>query len=148
MIKDWVFVLNSRLEPNEVSTFEANLAGILDNWKTHGHQLNASCKIYFNQIIQILLDDNSVIASGCSIDSLSKEIMRLAASYDKSILDSNMVAFINDKNEVLLSKRSDIQQLKKRGEIGSNSLVLDLSTQSSVFSDKLVPLENSWVKNI
>ena len=65
------------------------------HWKSHGSKLNATGILLHNQIIALSVDDSSLGASGCSIDSSVKFIKELGAELKVDFFNRMYVLIFN-----------------------------------------------------
>ena len=65
------------------------------HWKSHGAKLNATGILLHNKIIALSVDDSSLGASGCSIDSSVKFIKELGAELKVDFFNRMYVLIFN-----------------------------------------------------
>ena len=68
--KVWIYQSSRPFSVSEKAliSYDANM--FLNNWQSHGIQMNAGCEIFFNQFLVIALDESIAGASGCGIDKM------------------------------------------------------------------------------
>lgn len=99
----WYYLADRALDGTESDYIQNKLEEFVNvQWKSHGSKLNATGVLLCNQLIALSVDDASLGASGCSIDSSVKFIKELGAELK--------VDFFN-RMFVLISKDKEIQRV-------------------------------------
>ena len=121
------------------------LFDFLPTWAAHGKPLSASFKIEKNQFVVICVDEEKEVASGCSIDALTKVIRGLDDDFQFGFFDRMKASFV-ENGEVKTLKLQDFKNGLKTGEIAKDIEVFDFSKSTYVnfLSDFLLPLNRSW----
>jgi hypothetical protein len=81
------------------------------NWKSHGAKLNATGILLHNQLIVLSVDDSSLGASGCSIDSSVKFIKELGTELKVDFFN-RMYVLISNGEETQRVHISDLSNYK------------------------------------
>jgi len=81
------------------------------HWKSHGAKLDASGILINNQLIVLSVDDNSLGASGCSIDSSVKFIKELGTELKVDFFN-RMYVLISNGEETQRVHISDLSNYK------------------------------------
>jgi hypothetical protein len=74
----WIFTSNRFLTQEEVASLNNELSLFVQKWTAHKQDLNASFSLMDDAILVVGVDESQTGASGCSIDSMTKEIVRLS----------------------------------------------------------------------
>lgn len=140
----WVFSLNDRVV--DTDKFKLGLEQFVSGWKAHGSPLKAAVEIMDNQLLMVAADESYVSASGCSIDSLTREIGRLASEAGLSVCGGGDVVFKMGESWKAVS-RAEFQKLLSSNVINRETLVVDatLFSVGELRSRGVVnPLKESW----
>ena len=138
----WVFPSTRTFLDKEVEQIQAQLDIFLFQWAAHGADLYASGHILFNRFIVVMLDEENVKASGCSIDSLTHFIKKIEVDYGTSLTDRININFLV-KNKV-----TDVHLNDVSGNVTSDMLFFDqlVKTKNEFESDWLIPVKGSWLE--
>ncbi len=123
----WVFPLNKSL--SDAMSFRQSVEQFVSGWKAHGTPLKAKVEIIDDQIVLIAADESTANASGCSIDSLTREITKLSSEQGLNPLSGSEVIFKQDGNWKAVS-RAQFQKLISSGAVDSSTLVADATLTS------------------
>ncbi|MDQ3071640.1 MAG: hypothetical protein M3Q97_00045, partial [Bacteroidota bacterium] len=82
------------LTGNIRDTIERGLSDFLANWAAHGKGLTAMYEIKYNHFIEVEVNEDGVMASGCSIDSLTRYMQEIDKEFDLMLFDRQKVAFL------------------------------------------------------
>lgn len=140
-----IYPASRPFSPRESKKITEALFDFLPTWQAHGKPLSASFKIEKNQFLIIVVDEEKEMASGCSIDALTKLIRNLDSEYQLGFFDRMKASFVQD-GEVKTMKLNDFRTAVKNGELPQDIQVFDFSKDTYVnfLSDFLLPLSRSW----
>jgi hypothetical protein len=93
----WAYTADRFLTEKEIQKAKHLLADFLVNWKAHGKSLVCDGIFLYNSLLILVVDENSVQATGCSIDS--------SVHFVKSLEKELNVSFFNRLQ--LLAKKGD-----------------------------------------
>lgn len=126
-------------------TEEAN--AFLQQWAAHGSQLKASCHVAHNQFLIIAIDEDFNMASGCSIDSMTRFIQDLAKKHAVELFDRTKLAF-NKDGVVVLVEMNEMKKLVAEGFFTDQTFFFNnnIKTKAQLNSEWLVKPEESWLK--
>ena len=65
----WIYQANRSLDGTESSYLKDELNTFLTDWAAHGKELQAGGELVFDRILIVCVNESTVQASGCSIDS-------------------------------------------------------------------------------
>lgn len=119
----------------------------LQKWAAHGAQLMASCTIEFDQFLIIAIDEDFNMASGCSIDSMTRFVQELAARHNLDLFDRSKLAFLKN-DEVVLVDMKEVKGLVNQGFFNNQTQFFNnnIQTKAQLKSEWLVKPEESWLK--
>ena len=146
--KRWIFCFKSKITDEEKDILMSEISLFLNSWKAHGASLTSSAKIHMQQVLEIIVDESEVSASGCSIDNMAKSIKSICQIKSIEFLDESSVPIMinNNFNEI---KRSDIKNAILEQKIIPENLMIDFSgitVESEGTEDFIKEIKNSWVK--
>lgn len=100
--KVWLYQANRALDAEEMDELEKELVNFADEWAAHGNQLAATAKVINPYFSVIVVNDELVPPSGCSVDT--------KINYIKSIGEKMNVDFF-DRMRVTIEKEGEIKQI-------------------------------------
>ncbi|MCR9153819.1 MAG: ABC transporter ATPase [Bacteroidetes bacterium] len=145
----WIFQSTEFLEFEKVERISARLMNFLDDWKAHGHDLNASFTIIYNRFIVVSLDEASYQATGCSIDKLVQLVQGLEKELNISLLDRTQIAYRDHNDMIDTSHMMDFRAALENGDLSKDTIVFNnlVSTKSELESKWETSIKNSWHKD-
>ena len=142
--KLWIFMSEEPFTDETMYLIRSDLKIHMDSWHAHGQSLTADSSIEYNQFILIAVDEKQVIASGCSIDSTFRFIMDLEKKYNLSLLNRNLLAYL-ENDQVKLISRSEFKGAVNEGRISEDTFVFNNTIdRTHMLGDWLVEAKNSW----
>ena len=141
----WIYQGSRSFNKSEQEILSKGLSSFLQQWTAHGSALNASFDLLYNQFIVIGLDERAADASGCSIDSLVRNLQVLASTVNIDFFNRELIAFL-DNQKVQLVERKELKGFfasAKGGVLTFNNLV---STVKAFRAEWLVPADTTWLK--
>lgn len=146
--KIWIFQANRKFSTEEKETIISKLKKFMIDWNAHGAALLADFELPYDQFIVVGVDENQAMASGCSIDKLTKIIRELDEQYNFEFLNRMLVAY-EDNNEILIEKLPTFKKNVKEGLIKNvnvfNNGISNLADYNSAW---VLPIEESWAKTL
>ena len=108
----WYYLADRTFDETESDYIQNRLDEFVnDSWKSHGAKLSATGILLNNQLIALSVDDSSLGASGCSIDSSVKFIKELGAEL-KIDFFNRMYVLVSNGDETLRVHISDLSNYK------------------------------------
>lgn len=144
--KVWVFVANRQLSDAEADAMSAELRRFTDNWQSHGNFLKAYSEIRNNRFLIFAVDEEGDRMCGRAVDASVRLVKEMETRYSASLLDRNLMAFINSAGKVQSCKLSDLNHLLEKGNITPENKVFNnlVSNKNEFERAWLVPLSESW----
>ena len=142
----WIVPLETDLGPDGQQILRRELDRILTSWKAHGIPLQGGAEILSDRFIIIAADENEVAASGCSIDSMFRQVRDSAEAAGASLASLDTV-FFRDGSDIVGLNRSDFGKLVASGAISPETKVFD---NSITYLEQLksgmweLPFSKSW----
>lgn len=141
----WIYQGNRPFNKSEEKILSEGLSSFLQQWTAHGSALKASFKLVYDQFIVIGLDETAADASGCSIDSLVRNMQTLGSTVNIDFFNRELIGFLQNQT-VKLVERPGLKEFlaSTRGSLLTfNNLV---STVKAFQTQWLVPADTTWLK--
>ena len=138
MNRIWIYQSKKAFTASEIEEISGELNEFISAWAAHKKKLNAGFEIKYGHFIILYVNQDEVLASGCSIDDSIHFMQKLDKKYDLSLFDRRQMAFVDDTGEIRICHLNDIPDLKKSGLI---------SDQTRVFNNTILDeneLSSSW----
>ena len=141
----WIYQSNRSLTQQEKESISKLIEDFLNNWKSHGVSLNSGFEIKYNRFIVIAQDQNTQIATGCSIDSMVYFIQKLEKQYNISLLDKLNVSY-KQGDYIAYKSLKDFKKMVKDGAVSKNTIVFNNLVQTKLEYTNYweVPAFESW----
>lgn len=141
----WIYQGNRPFNKSEQEILSKGLSSFLQQWTAHGSALHASFDLLYNQFIVIGLDESATDASGCSIDSLVRNLQVLASTVNIDFFNRELVAFLQNETVKLVERKELKDFLAKSGGcvLTFNNLVSNIKSSKTEW---LVPADTTWLK--
>ncbi len=116
----------------------------LTQWKAHQVELKTEFHEINNYLIALTINEDYNVASGCSLDSLTRFLKEIEP-HQKGIFNRFNI-FINNDNEVELHSIDELKELLKNNVISENTLYFDtlINNVQMLEKDFLKPIKQSW----
>lgn len=146
----WIYQASRFFTDQEMERLDRICADFMQKWHTHGTDLEASYQIFFNRFVCLFVDEDTLGASGCSIDSSIHFIQSLEKSFDISLLSRTEVAYLNADQEIEIINLSELKAAFKNGDLTADTLVFNnlVATKSEMEKNWIVPASESWHKRM
>lgn len=141
----WIYQSDRPLTLSETGVIKNRVSEFLEKWTAHGNTLHAGTDVLHANFIIIGLDESLTGASGCSIDSLFRDLSALGKELNVDFFNRELIAFFIN-NEVRLIRRADLKTFftEVNAEISTfNNLV---STKGALEREWLQAAKSSWLK--
>ena len=135
--KTIIFPGDRELILQEQDFIEKEMTKFLSQWKSHGKELYASCKVLNKIFIVIVIDETFEQASGCSKDSLSHKIKELGEKLNIDFFNNGNIIYLEEE-KLKIIKFHNIKEAVK-------SKILTNNTKIFTFVDTLKDLEDKWL---
>jgi hypothetical protein len=141
----WIYQANRSFTEKELDEIKTKLNNFIDNWSTHGSNLQASYKLEYKRFIIIAINQDLNKASGCSIDDSVSFIQQLEKDYNVDLMDKMNVSY---KQGEFIAYKSliDFKKMAKQKAVSKNTIVFNnLVTNIAEFKENWeVPASESW----
>lgn len=141
----WIYQSNRKLSDAEQEKIDADCKTFIESWAAHGTGLTASYTLKHNRFIIFAVDQDTQIATGCSIDSSVAFIQSLEKEYTIDLLDKMNVTF---KNGEFIAHKTlmDFKKMAKNKSVSPNTIVFNnlVNTIDEWQDFWEVPASESW----
>lgn len=147
--KIWIYQSNQSFDLKTEAQINDKLKSFVSNWNAHHQKLNAHYKILHHLFIIMIVDESSVSASGCSIDSSVKIIKEIEEQFNIHFFNRSLISyFTNDAIEIC--DTTTFQQKIDSGLISSETIVFNnlITTYKELNTNWMIPIKNSWHQKI
>ena len=145
----WVFTSNKELSSEQSAFIETEMTLFLQGWNNHGRAMAGKAWIELNRILVVAADENIMLASGCSIDKLNREVLRIGNALGVNLFDRLTVLF-KENGEIQTEGIAQFWALRKANRITDETEVLDTTVNS--FGEwsvsKWKSFANTWHKDM
>ena len=107
------YIANRKFTLEEHKSISTMLNEFVENWAAHGNKLKAGYVIFDNQIIQIYVDQNYEMASGCSLDKATKIIQEIDSKFSLDLFDRTRTAIVNQESIIQITNFKEVEKIKK-----------------------------------
>src|SRR5690606_28629779 len=125
-----------------------SIKDLLKTWDTHGKELSADVLFFERQLLIIFLNDESISASGCAVDSLNREVISIINAENRKLADRNKIPLYY-QNKIDLVDRMSIKDLYDQGHVTDEYSLINITLpfeRSKGFNQFLLPIKESWLK--
>lgn len=141
----WIYQANRSFNEEEQKEITDKTTQFLKQWTAHGKDLQAGFDLKYNRFLVIGLNQESQLATGCSIDASVHFIQELEKTYGVDLLDKMNVSF--KQGEFIAYKPLvDFKKMVKNRSVSAHTIVFNnlVNTKLEYLSDWEVPLAQSW----
>ena len=145
----WIYQADRQLTDDEVKEIRLQGEEFVNIWTAHGVKLSAAIEVFHNQFVIVFADEHQARASGCSIDKSVRFIKQLEIQFGIALLDRNLITY-KDGEEVITCTRDEFTKHASNARVTDDTLVFNnlIVTKGDLESNWLVPLKNSWQKDL
>ena len=141
----WIYPSNRELSKPEISKIENLAEDFLNQWTSHGNDLQAGVNLPYDRFIVLGLNESIQSTSGCSIDASVRFIQSLEADFDIVLLDKMNVTF-KKQNTIDYIPLNEFRNKAKRKEVAPDVIVFNNLVLNKIEYETLweVPAYSSW----
>jgi len=142
----WIFAADAKLATEAATNFLARASELVAQWSAHGKQLRAGAEMRYDQFLFVAADEKVEAPSGCSIDTLTREIGELGRQFGVNFLAASRIFYRAD-DEIKSADRLAMKSLIASGALTPETIVLNntLTTLGDLREGKWeVPAAQSW----
>lgn len=148
----WIYQADRPFTEKEKEYVQSETAAFLEAWAAHGADLSSSHTILYDQFLIIAVDQDIVMASGCSIDKQVQFVQALGLKLTINFMDRTKVAFLSEDNgslnKIKMASLNELKQKVANGDIKSDTLTFNnlIDTKAQLDAQWIIPASNSWMK--
>lgn len=143
----WLYQSERAFSSQEIELINKTLRQFCEGWNTHGNLMLTSFQILEDQLIVLGVDESSLGASGCSIDSSVRTLRELEKQLDINLTDQGKVSFKKSEGQVSVFPALGIKSKVLSGEIEQDTLVLNpLVKVKKDLENVWISANESWLK--
>ena len=139
----WIYASENKLTNNQKDYILNFMSFHLQEWKAHNIPLTSAVTILENHFIIIALDESKNLATGCSIDTLQKNVQEIESHLSISLMNRLNIFYKIDLDDKIVC----ISINKLRDKVDESALFYDLTIQKKC--DLLTwckPIKEGWCK--
>lgn len=141
----WIYQSNRKLSEVETQFIAQQTEQFLTQWTAHGENLEAGFLIKYDRFLILGLNQNSVTASGCSIDASVHFIQSLEKKLNIDLLDKMNVTFYTG-NFLTHKTLVEFKEMVKSKAISPETIVFNnlVNTKQELEENWEIPAKESW----
>jgi hypothetical protein len=93
--KVWIYQSNKPFNDIDIAEISTATEVFINSWQSHGSEMNASFKVFYDRFLVVALDETSAGASGCGIDKLFHHIKKLESTLQINFFDRLIIYYVN-----------------------------------------------------
>ena len=90
----WIYQSNRLFALSEALEIEQLIKRFCGDWQSHGDKVNAYGNLLFGQFLVLMANETAIQVSGCSTDSSVRLMKQLEATFNISLFDRQLLAFV------------------------------------------------------
>ena len=148
----WIYQADRPFTEEEIKFVQSETAAFLETWAAHGADLSSSYTILYDQFLVIAVDQDIVMASGCSIDKQVQFVQALGQRLTINFMDRTKVAFLSESNgsdkKIKMAPLNELKQKVNSGDIKADTLTFNnlVETKAQLDAQWIVPASDSWMR--
>jgi hypothetical protein len=142
----WIYQANRPFEQAEEMAILQKARVFLEQWASHGHPLQCSATIRYNQFFILAVEEIFQGVTGCAVDASVQFIRGLEQAFQVDLLDKTHVSFRRGETNFAIPL-SQLKEKIQQGTIVKEILTFDNTvTRKKELADKwLVRVGASWL---
>lgn len=143
----WIYAADRVFSAEEAEAIVDKGTAYAADWQAHKQLLKAGFKLFFNQFIVLVVDEQTHSASGCSIDNSVQFIKRLEQEYKVSLTNRMLYSFFNEDDAIVTAHLNDMHQHILDNHLSFVSPVFDnlVETKKEFNQRWIAPLKETWL---
>lgn len=142
----WIYQSERFFQDYEKAFLEVSLQKFIQEWAAHGAALSANFDIIGGLFIVLVVDEEQVTASGCSIDSSTRFIKSLEVDLGYTLTNRLNVAYLVEE-ELKISPLNKLKEEIEKKLLKPSDLYFDntITHLGKLRSEWMKPMQNGWV---
>lgn len=143
----WIYQSNRIFGMMEALELEKILNAFTAQWQAHGESVKGFATLFFGQFIVLMADETQTGVSGCSTDSSVRMIKVIEETFNVSLFDRQLLAFVV-KDKVQLIPMAQLAPAVQGGFVTADTLYFNnlVATKQELENQWITPVKNSWLK--
>lgn len=142
----WVYQADHKFSDSEAQLVRERLSRFCEGWNTHGNLMPTSFDLVEDQILVLAVDESSLGASGCSIDSSVRTLRELESLLDTNLTDQGKIGLKQPGGEMTVIPALGVKARVTAGEINPETAVINpLIRTKADLKNMWQPVRNSWL---
>lgn len=143
----WLMAFPRPLDEGEKSKLAEGFEAFRPHWKTHSTPIESGWMLLEDQIFAVVENTMGTSPSGCSIDAMLRQSIKLASILDLPFLDAQSIV-VRTSGKLRVVAKADLEPLLQDGTLDAATPVLDLGLLElgQLRSGQLErPLAKTWI---
>ena len=144
----WIYQANQPFDDADIPHVNEEIDLFCEQWTSHNKDLKAIGGVMHDQFVVLVVDESHASTSGCSIDKSIAFIKNLEQKYNRSLLERDRIAWLDENEQIHTLKLADLTKAIAEGKLNMDTKVFDnlVATRRDYISRWTVPLGSSWMK--
>lgn len=141
----WIYASNRVLSHEEVLLIQEKLRTFIDEWSSHGANMDATGEVMHQRFVIIAADETKAMASGCGIDKSVRFMQDLGKLMDIDFFKRTLTHFLVHE-EIHQKELHEFWAMKKAGLIDDQTVIFDhtIKTLAQLRNQWRIPFSESW----
>ena len=144
----WIYAARTPLDKTQVEALERHMNHFMQEWTAHKRELTTGWELKYDRFLLVAVDERSMTASGCSIDSMVRSLREFEQRFGCQIVGTAALVFYRDEAGSLQSaERMQFKQLAQLGQVSETTVVFDnvIQTLGDFREGRWeIPMRESW----
>jgi hypothetical protein len=144
----WIFGSAKPIGDDQIGYINESMQRFVEKWASHSLDVTAGWDLKYNRFFFLAVDESDTGVSGCSIDSMVKNLQQIEQETGNGIVNNQSKVFYRDKDgEIQCMERHEFKQLAVNGAVDENTIVFNntiLSVSELKEGKWEVPMSESW----
>lgn len=144
----WIYGCERALSDDEVGQLNEHMTRFLAEWTAHKRELRTAWQLKHHQFIVLVVDESMMAASGCSVDSMVRNLRIFQERIGAEIVNTASRVFYRDETgKVQCVDRPVFRTLAEEGKVDAGTIVFNntlLKLEELRAGKWEVPMSQSW----
>lgn len=148
----WIYGAQNCLDEAQINRLETHMGQFLKEWNSHQNPVVPAWKLQQSRFVIIGVDESSSALSGCSIDSMVRNLKTFDSVTGLNFLGTSSLIFYKDHNDsIQCIDRPGFAELVREDVVNDHTVVFNnvIRTVGEFRNGKWeVPMRDSWHMNV
>ncbi len=122
----WVFAAERSFSDTEANLISTSMDNFMQEWTAHKRELTTAWDLRYQQFIFIAVDERMMGASGCSIDSMVRNLGELGKRLNTDLVGAHLKVFYRDQaSRIQCVDRIEFKRLAQNGMLDEQTIVFN-----------------------